>query len=80
MEASTVYAIVHTSRSAPANDYRCAIAVTKLLAPILEQNGLPGAAMSLVCGDVDVGKSIVGSKDVDLCQYRHIIVVIVGLD
>ena len=45
---------------------RCAIAVTKLLTPILERNGLPGAAASLVCGDVDVGKMIVGSSDVDL--------------
>ncbi|ORX41162.1 Aldehyde/histidinol dehydrogenase [Kockovaella imperatae] len=47
----------------------CAIAVTKLLTPILEKNGLPGAAMSLVCGDVDVGKSIVASRDVDLLSF-----------
>ena len=51
----------------------CAIAVTKLLAPILERNGLPGAAMSLVCGDVDVGKSIVASRDIDLCESKAVL-------
>lgn len=44
----------------------CSIAVTRLIAPILERNGLPGSAASLVCGDVDVGKELVGSKDVDM--------------
>lgn len=56
------------TRSALTDQTSCAIAVIKLLTPILERNGLPGAALSLVCGDVDVGKSIVGSKDVDLCE------------
>lgn len=49
-----------------ANRGRCAIAVTKLVEPVLERNGLPGAAAALVCGDVDVGKEIVGSHDVPL--------------
>lgn len=45
---------------------RCAIAITKLIEPILERNGLPGAAAALVCGDIDVGKAIVGSPDIPL--------------
>lgn len=47
-------------------EIRCAIAITKLIEPILEKNGLPGAAAALVCGDVDVGKEIVGSEDIPL--------------
>jgi aldehyde dehydrogenase family 7 protein A1 len=40
--------------------------VTKLIQPILERNGLPGAAAALVCGDIDVGKELVGSPDIPL--------------
>jgi hypothetical protein len=40
--------------------------VTKLIAPVFESNGLPGAAAALVCGGADVGKEVVGSRDVDL--------------
>lgn len=47
-------------------ELRCAIAITKLIEPILEKNGLPGAAAALVCGDIDVGKEIVGSQDIPL--------------
>jgi len=47
-------------------EIRCAIAITKLIEPILEKNGLPGAAAALVCGDIDVGKEIVGSQDIPL--------------
>jgi hypothetical protein len=45
---------------------RCAIAITKLIEPILIRNGLPGAAAALVCGDIDVGKELVGSEDIPL--------------
>ena len=45
---------------------RCAIAITKLIEPILIKNGLPGAAAALVCGDIDVGKELVGSEDIPL--------------
>jgi hypothetical protein len=48
-----------------AND-RCAIAITKLIEPILIRNGLPGAAAALVCGDIEVGKELVGSEDIPL--------------
>lgn len=44
----------------------CAIAVTKLITPVLERNGLPGATAALVTGGVDVGKEIVGSSDLQL--------------
>jgi aldehyde dehydrogenase family 7 protein A1 len=47
-------------------DDRCAIAITKLIEPILIRNGLPGAAAALVCGDIDVGKELVGSEDIPL--------------
>jgi len=47
-------------------DCRCAIAITKLIEPILIKNGLPGAAAALVCGDIEVGKELVGSEDIPL--------------
>jgi hypothetical protein len=47
-------------------DGRCAIAITKLIEPILIKNGLPGAAAALVCGDIEVGKELVGSEDIPL--------------
>jgi len=47
-------------------EIRCAIAITKLIEPILIRNGLPGAAAALVCGDIDVGKELVGSEDIPL--------------
>ena len=47
-------------------DLRTSIAVTKLIAPVFERNGLPGATASLVTGHVEVGKEIVGSIDIPL--------------
>jgi len=48
----------------------------KLISPVLERNGLPGAAASLVTGGIDVGKEIVGSSDIQLgtfiVAYRHL--------
>lgn len=43
-----------------------AIAVARLIQPVLEKNGLPGATAALVCGGIDVGKTIVGSEDIPL--------------
>jgi aldehyde dehydrogenase family 7 protein A1 len=37
-----------------------------LIEPILIRNGLPGAAAALVCGDIEVGKELVGSEDIPL--------------
>ncbi|WVQ85991.1 hypothetical protein IAT38_008159 [Cryptococcus sp. DSM 104549] len=45
------------------------IAVIRLIQPVLERNGLPGAAAALVCGGIDVGKSIVGSEDIPLVSF-----------
>ncbi|WWC65400.1 uncharacterized protein I303_108018 [Kwoniella dejecticola CBS 10117] len=45
------------------------IAVTKLIQPVFEKNGLPAAAAALVCGGVDVGKTLVGSADVPLISF-----------
>ena len=42
------------------------VAVTKLIAPILEKNGLPGSVAALVCGDRDVGETLVGSNDIQM--------------
>jgi aldehyde dehydrogenase family 7 protein A1 len=48
---------------------RVSIAIIKLIQPILERNGLPGGVAALVCGDVDVGKAIVGSHDIPLSEF-----------
>ncbi|KAK4687901.1 hypothetical protein P7C73_g2201, partial [Tremellales sp. Uapishka_1] len=47
----------------------CSIAITKLIQPVLERNGLPGAVASLICGGVDVGKEIVGNEEVHLVSF-----------
>ncbi|WWC72429.1 uncharacterized protein I206_106391 [Kwoniella pini CBS 10737] len=45
------------------------IAITKLIQPVFEKNGLPAAAAALVCGGVDVGKTLVGSEEVPLISF-----------
>ncbi|OCF58450.1 aldehyde dehydrogenase family 7 member A1 [Kwoniella mangroviensis CBS 10435] len=45
------------------------IAITKLIQPVLERNGLPAAVAALVCGGVDVGKAVVGSTDIPLISF-----------
>jgi aldehyde dehydrogenase family 7 protein A1 len=47
----------------------CAVAVTKIIAQVLEKNGIPGAVASLVTGGKYTGEAITESKDVDLGQY-----------
>lgn len=57
----------------------CAIATTKIVARVLEKNGINGAVAALVCGAKEVGEGIVGSTGVDLgkahqfsfSQYRR---------
>jgi hypothetical protein len=44
----------------------CAIAVTKIVADVLEKNGIDGAVAGLVCGGKDVGEGVVGSTDIDM--------------
>ncbi|BEI85562.1 hypothetical protein CcaverHIS002_0509630 [Cutaneotrichosporon cavernicola] len=47
----------------------CAIAVTQIVQKVLEENGLPGAAASLVTGDIDVGKNLVASPSLPLISF-----------
>ncbi|KIJ04875.1 aldehyde dehydrogenase, partial [Paxillus involutus ATCC 200175] len=47
----------------------CAIAVTKIIASVLERNGIPGAASALVTGGKDVGEAVVESADVPLVSF-----------
>ncbi|EGO01110.1 hypothetical protein SERLA73DRAFT_179170 [Serpula lacrymans var. lacrymans S7.3] len=47
----------------------CAIAVTKIIASVLEKNGIPGAVSSLVTGGKDVGEAVVESRDVNLVSF-----------
>ncbi|EIW79561.1 NAD-aldehyde dehydrogenase [Coniophora puteana RWD-64-598 SS2] len=47
----------------------CGIAVTRIIAGVLERNGIPGAASSLLAGGKDVGLGIVNSEDVPLVSF-----------
>lgn len=49
----------------------CSVAVTKIVANVLEKNGIPGAVASLVCGGKAVGETVVGSKDIDMGAPAH---------
>lgn len=44
----------------------CSIAVTKIVAGVLENNGIPGAVAGLIAGGKDIGEAVVESKEVDL--------------
>ncbi|ORX69496.1 aldehyde dehydrogenase [Linderina pennispora] len=45
------------------------VAVTKILADVLESNGLPGALCSLACGGADIGNAIAHDKRVNLVSF-----------
>lgn len=45
------------------------VAVTRIIASVLERNGLPGSICSLVSGDADVGQAMAESPDVDLLSF-----------
>ena len=47
----------------------CAIAVTKILQKVLEDNNIPGALCSLVCGGADVGQEMASNSLVDLLSF-----------
>ncbi|KAF8336651.1 NAD-aldehyde dehydrogenase [Cantharellus anzutake] len=47
----------------------CAIAVTRIIARVLERNGIDGAVAGLVCGDKLVGETVVGSPNVDMISF-----------
>uniref|UniRef100_A0A4W4G9U4 Aldehyde dehydrogenase domain-containing protein n=1 Tax=Electrophorus electricus TaxID=8005 RepID=A0A4W4G9U4_ELEEL len=45
------------------------VAVTKIVAEVLEQNNLPGAICSMTCGGADIGSAIAKDKQVDLVSF-----------
>ncbi|KAG2130011.1 NAD-aldehyde dehydrogenase [Suillus cothurnatus] len=47
----------------------CSIAITKIIARVLEKNGLPGAVSTLITGGKDVGEAIVASQDIPLVSF-----------
>jgi aldehyde dehydrogenase family 7 protein A1 len=47
----------------------CSIAVTKIVASVLEKNGLPGAIAGLVTGGKDVGEAVVQNKAIDMVSF-----------
>ncbi|KAJ1975440.1 hypothetical protein H4R34_004334, partial [Dimargaris verticillata] len=47
----------------------CSIAVTKVLAQVLEANNLPGAICSLVSGGTDIGKAMAADRRLDLLSF-----------
>ena len=46
-----------------------AIAQTRIIAGVLERNGIPPAAAALVCGGREVGKRLAASPQVDLLSF-----------
>ncbi|KAI0727755.1 NAD-aldehyde dehydrogenase [Fomitopsis betulina] len=47
----------------------CSIAVTRIVAGVLEKNGIPGAVAGLVIGGKSVGEAVVESRDVDMVSF-----------
>ncbi|CAL1709896.1 unnamed protein product [Somion occarium] len=47
----------------------CSIAVIKIIASVLEKNGIPGAVAGLVTGGKDIGQAVVQSQDVDMVSF-----------
>lgn len=45
------------------------VAITRILAGVLERNGLPGSICSLVTGGADVGQAMAESVDIDLLSF-----------
>ncbi|XP_056393295.1 alpha-aminoadipic semialdehyde dehydrogenase [Hyla sarda] len=45
------------------------VAVTKIIAQVLEDNNLPGAICSLTCGGADIGNAIAKDERVDLVSF-----------
>jgi aldehyde dehydrogenase family 7 protein A1 len=48
----------------------CSIAVTNIVARVLESNGIPGAVAGLVTGGKDAGAAIAESPEVELGNFR----------
>ena len=52
-----------------APSYFFSVAVTKLVAEVLEKNGIDGAVSSLVCGDADVGAAMSNDPRIPLLSF-----------
>ena len=48
-----------------------AIALTKIIAEVLERNDIPGAVAALVTGGREVGEAVVESEHVDMGMRRQ---------
>lgn len=58
----------HIWKSAPTT-MLCSIATQKIMASVLERNGLPGAIATFVAGGVDVGETIVDSPSLPVVSF-----------
>jgi len=47
----------------------CSVATTKIVASVLEKNGLPGAISALCCGGADVGNAMSADKRIPLVSF-----------
>lgn len=45
------------------------VAISRILAEVLENNGLPGSICSLICGDSDIGQNMTTDKRIDLLSF-----------
>ena len=49
----------------------CSIAVTRIIAGVLEKNDVPGAVAGLVIGGKSVGEAVVESEDIDMGKHKY---------
>ena len=45
------------------------VAISRILAGVLERNGLPGSICCLVTGDADIGQAMAACRDIDLVSF-----------
>ncbi|RKP23587.1 alpha-aminoadipic semialdehyde dehydrogenase-like protein [Syncephalis pseudoplumigaleata] len=61
-------AMLPNAKGAPTTNL-CSVAVTKILADVLEKNKLPGAICSLVAGGADIGEAMAKDSRIDLISF-----------
>lgn len=59
---------MHCRKGAPTTPL-VTIAVTKLIAEVLEKNNLPGAIFTAFCGGAEVGEAIAKDKRIPLVSF-----------
>jgi len=47
----------------------CSIATSKIVAKVLEDNNLPGAICSMICGGADVGSAMANDPQLPLISF-----------